>query len=73
MEQISTVGYQENGTDVHAVGELAQDVRDAVIEYQVSSNVLVIVIIHCLITVQFGQQNAIQEQNCRLIVSHMLL
>ena len=47
MEQISTVGYRENGTDVHAVGELAQDVRDAVIEYQVSSNILVAVTIYC--------------------------
>ena len=51
MERTSTVGYQENDADVYAVGELAEDVRDAIIDYQ------------------FGQQNTIHEQNCKLIVS----
>ena len=30
------VGYRENDGDAQAVGKLAEDVRDAVIEYQVS-------------------------------------
>ena len=51
------------------MSKLAQDVRDAVIEYQVSSNLLVTVAIHCSISVRFAQQRAMYEQNYRLIVS----
>ena len=36
LERTSAVGYKETDADVHTVGELAEDVRDAVIEYQVS-------------------------------------
>ena len=46
LEQTSTAGYQENDADVNAVGELAEDARDAVIEYQVSPTRLVIVRMH---------------------------
>ena len=38
LERSSTAGYQENDADAHAVGELAEGVRDAVIEYQVGPN-----------------------------------
>lgn len=38
LERTSLIGYQENDADARAVGELAQDVRDAVIEYQVGPN-----------------------------------
>ena len=41
LERTSAVGYQETDADVNAVGELTEEVRDAVIEYQVSPNVLV--------------------------------
>lgn len=41
LERISAVGYKENDADGHAVGELAEDVRDAIIEYQVSHNILI--------------------------------
>ena len=42
LERAGTVGYQGNDADERAVAELAEDVRDAVIEYQVSPNLLVI-------------------------------
>ena len=32
------MGYEENEADVHAVCKLAEDARDAVMEYQVSPN-----------------------------------
>jgi hypothetical protein len=36
LERTTAVGYQENDSDIHAVGKLSEDVRDAIIEYQVS-------------------------------------
>jgi hypothetical protein len=45
--QTSEVGYKENDADVHMVGELAEDVRDTVIEYQVSYNLLITLRMHC--------------------------
>ena len=36
LEQSSSFGYKENDGDMHSVCELAERVRDAVIEYQVS-------------------------------------
>ena len=41
LERTSAVGYKETDADVHTVGELAEDVRDAVIEYQVSPDLLI--------------------------------
>ena len=38
LERTSAVEYQENDADKHAISQLAEDVRDAVIEYQVRSN-----------------------------------
>ena len=40
LEKICAVGYEENNADVHAVDGLAEDARDTIIEYQVSSNLL---------------------------------
>ena len=37
-EQSNAAGYRENDEDMQAVCALAEDVRDAVIEYQVSPN-----------------------------------
>ena len=51
--------------------DLTDDLRDAMVEYQVSTNMQ-----HARTTVrsrcdsQFAQQEAIYEQNCKLIVSH---
>ena len=47
MERIGAVGYRENDADAHAVGKLAEDVRDAIIEYQVTLDPLAIVRMHC--------------------------
>ena len=69
MERTNTVGYRQNDEDARAVGELAEDARDAAIKYQVSPNLPVTIEAHRLILVQISQQNAIYEQNCRLIVS----
>ena len=33
LEKIGTVGYEENDADVRAVDKLAEDTKDAVIEY----------------------------------------
>ena len=41
LERTSAVGYKENDADLHKVGELAEDVRDAVIEYQVRPHLLI--------------------------------
>jgi hypothetical protein len=46
LKRASTVEYQENDSDVHAVGELAEDVRDTIIEYQVSPDLLITLRIH---------------------------
>ena len=40
LEKIGVVGYEESGADVQVVDGLVEDARDAVIEYQVSSNLL---------------------------------
>jgi len=34
----SAAGYQENDADVHAVSELTENLRDAILEYQVSTD-----------------------------------
>ena len=41
LERTSAAGYQENEADALAVGELATDVGNAVIDYQVTSNLLI--------------------------------
>ena len=41
LERTSAVGYKETDADAHTVGGLAEDVRDAVIEYQVSPDFLI--------------------------------
>ena len=69
MERTSAVGYKENETDVNAVRELAEDVRDAVMEYQASHDLVIPLRIYRRTSVQIGQQTAIYEQNCALIVS----
>lgn len=40
-ERSSTTGYQENDADGHTASELAEELRDAIIEYQVSPYPLV--------------------------------
>jgi hypothetical protein len=46
LEQANADAYQENDSDVHAVSELAEDVRDAIIEYQVSPDLMITLRIH---------------------------
>jgi hypothetical protein len=46
LERVSTIGYQENDADMHAVGELAEEVRDTIIEYQVRPNFMITLRIH---------------------------
>ena len=41
LERTSAIGYKETDADENAVGELAEDVRDAVIEYQVRPHLLI--------------------------------
>ena len=66
-ERSSAVGYQENDADGHAISGLTEDLRDAIIEYQVGHGSLVWKIL-CLSTMQFAQQKSLYEQSCRLIV-----
>jgi hypothetical protein len=35
-DQSGVAGYQQNEEDLHAVSELAEALRDAIVEYQVS-------------------------------------
>ena len=46
LERIGVVGYEENDADALAVEEHAEDARDAIIEYQVSSNLLATARVH---------------------------
>ena len=41
LERTSAVGYKETDADARTVGGLAEDVRDAVIEYQVRPHLLI--------------------------------
>ena len=41
LERSNAAEYKENDIDLRAVCELAEDVRDAVIEYQVSVNLVI--------------------------------
>ena len=41
-DRIGAVGYTTNGGDVQIVSELTDDIRDAVIDYQVSALKLVL-------------------------------
>ena len=41
LEQSSAAEYEENEADMQTVCELAEDVRDAVLEYQVSPDLLI--------------------------------
>jgi len=50
------------------MSELAEGLRDTIIEYQVSPGTLVTRRMLCLGAVQFAQQKSLYEQNCRLIV-----
>ena len=67
-ERCSAIGYQENYVDGHAMSELAGDLRDAMIEYQVGLSPPVSYGVFYLGVVQFAQQKSLYDQNCRLIV-----
>ena len=41
LEGSNAAEYKENDTDLHTVCKLAEDVRDVVIDYQVSSNLVI--------------------------------
>ena len=69
-DRVSAQGYEERQDDIQAVSEMAEDIRDALLEYQVCSErscgyrVTNIAVLH-----QTIQQRAIYDQNLRLIVS----
>ena len=67
-ERASAVGYQENDADRHAISELVEELRDAIVEYQVGPDTLSTRSMLCLGTVQFAHQKSLYDQNCRLIV-----
>ena len=39
-DRSSVDGYQQNGEDLGAVGELAESLRDAIVNYQVSTSLV---------------------------------
>ena len=41
-DRSSVTGYQENETDAHAVCEVAESLRDTILEYQVSTNIKIL-------------------------------
>jgi len=67
-EHTSAAGYQGNEADEHSMSEITEELRDVVIEYQVSPRPPVMRTVLCLGTMQFAQQKSLYEQNCRLIV-----
>jgi len=67
-ERCSAAGYKENEADGHAISELAEDLRDAVLEYQVGPGHPATRRMFLSPAVQFTQQKSLYEQNCRLIV-----
>ena len=46
LERSNAAEYKENEIDLHTVCELAEDVRDAVIEYQVRVNLVIVLWMH---------------------------
>jgi len=69
-DRVSAQGYEECQGDILAVSGMAEDIRDALLEYQVGSKRTHAVILTEIATFQqTTQQRAIYDQNCRLIVS----
>ena len=45
MDRVETVGYTKNDEDVQIVSELVDDIRDAVIDYQVSDDSILFLLV----------------------------
>jgi len=56
-----------------AICDLADDLRDVVVEYQVSPDIQKHALNGHSCSSQFSQQKAIYDQNCKLIVSRGVL
>ena len=67
-ERSGAVGYQENDTDGHAISKITEDLRDVIIEYQVSPGSPAAHWMFYSGVAQFAQQKSLYEQNRRLIV-----
>jgi len=69
--RIDVQGYEECQSDILAVSEMAEDIRDALLQYQVGGEKVP----HSYCVTEIGmvqqtiQQRATYDQNCRLIVS----
>ena len=72
-ERSSAVGYQENDKDIRTVCGFVEDIRDAVVEYQVSPDLSVTFRMPGRGSLQLHQQRALYDQNCKLIVSNLQL
>ena len=67
--RVSVQGYKECQGDILAVSEMAEDIQDALLEYQVSGGKSHTAEVVALKLWQTNRQRAIYSQNCRLIVS----
>ena len=63
------MGYAENDEDVQIVSELVDDIRDAIIDFQVSGDPNLFLRVSSWNPVQMAHQQAIYDQNLELIVS----
>ena len=69
-DRVSAQGYEECQDDILAVSAMAEDIRDALLEYQVrSERSRGHRVTNITMPQQTIQQRAIYDQNCRLIVS----
>ena len=70
-DRIGAVGHTTSEGNVQIVSELTDDLRDAVVDYQVSSTLETFLWpSHSGKPVQMAHQQAIYDQNLKLIVSH---
>ena len=59
----------DEGMNATAVSDLAEDLRDAILDYHVSTGIINVHRVTRSHHAQFSQQKAIYNQNCTLIVS----
>ena len=70
LDRIGVVGHITSEGDIQIVSELVDDIRDAIIDYQVSGTLETsLQPSHSGKLVQMAHQQAIYDQNLQLIVS----
>lgn len=72
MGRVEAVDYVGNEKDVRVVSDLVDDLRDAVMDYQVSGDSKQLLHLQLRWLVQTAQQQVICDMNLELIVSEQI-